>query len=85
MYNKQSVWYNFTLWKTSYPVNILLGDGSIYYDAIRDVKKNDLSQSEKITPKNRKSVFIEDFREVRKVKYFLLFWRHALYGHGAIM
>ena len=84
MYNKQRVWYNFTLWKNLYPVNILLifGDGSLYHDAIRDATKNDLPQSEKITPRNRKSVFIKDFR---KVKYFFLFWRHVLYGHGAIM
>ena len=85
MYNKQSVWYNFTLWKNFYPVNILLifGDGSLYHDAIRDATKNDLPQSQKITP--RKSVFIEDSREVRKVEYFFLFMRHVLYGHGAIM
>ena len=70
--------------KISTIVNILLifGDGSLYHDAIRDATKNDLPQSEKITPRNRKSVFIKDFR---KVKYFFLFWRHVLYGHGAIM
>ena len=87
MYNKQSVWYIFTLWKNFYPVNILLifGDGSLYHDAIRDATKNDLPQSEKITPRNRKSVLIKDFREVRKVKYFFQFWRHVLYSHGTIM
>ena len=81
------MWYNFTLWKNFYPVNILLvfGDGSLYHDTIRDATKNDLPQSQKITPRNRKSVFIKDFREVRKEEYFFLFWKHVLYSHGTIM
>ena len=50
-------------------------------------RQNDLPESQKITPRNRKSVFIKDFREVRKVeyRYFFLFWRHVLYSHGTIM
>ena len=49
------------LWKNFFPVNILLifGDGSLYHDAIRDATKNDLPQSQKITPRKRKSVFIK--------------------------
>ena len=45
MYNKQSVCYNFTLWKKFYPMTILLifGDGSLYHDAIRDATKKRLT------------------------------------------
>ena len=50
MYNKQSVWYNFTLWKNFHPVTNLLifGDGSLYHDAIRDATKKRLTAITKI-------------------------------------